>query len=150
MELKDTKLAAKWFQFRLDMVTELVNRYLVPAAKARKKMITAAVFPGPSMARTHVMQDWGRWRLDASLPMLYHSFYEEGPEWVGAQTREGVAAVKKPLYSGLFVPGMNEAEFEKTVEIALGSGASGVSIFSDGAMDDVKWRVLRKVTGGGR
>jgi uncharacterized lipoprotein YddW (UPF0748 family) len=150
LEIKDPKLAEKWFQFRLDMVTDLVNRYLVPAAKAKKKMVTAAVFPGPSMARTHVMQDWGRWRLDAFLPMLYHSFYEAGPEWVGEQTREGVSVVKKRLFSGLFVNGMDEPTFTKTVKIALRFGASGVSLFSDDSMDEAKWRALKRITAGGR
>ncbi len=150
LEIKDEKLAAKWFQFRLDMVTDLVNGYLVPAARARKKMITAAVFPGPSMARTHVRQDWGRWNLDGFLPMLYHSFYNAGPEWVGEQTREGVAAVKKPVYSGLFAGGMSEAEFSKTVEISLKAGASGVAIFADGALDEAKAKALRKFTSEGR
>lgn len=146
ISLKSPKLQEKWFKFRLDMVTDLVNLYLVPAAKAKKKMITAAVFPGPGMARTHVMQDWERWKLDAFLPMLYNSFYEAGPEWVGAQTIEGVRAVKKPLYSGLFVGRMDEATFTQTVEIARAAGASGVSIFADGGMDDVKWKALQKLT----
>jgi uncharacterized lipoprotein YddW (UPF0748 family) len=145
MRLDDAKLQEQWFQFRLDMVTGLVNDYLVPAAHTKGKQITAAVFPGPKMARSHVRQDWGHWNLDGFLPMLYHSFYEEGPEWVGDETREGVAAVRKPVYSGLFVSGMDEAAFTKTVEIALNAGASGVSIFSDGAMDDAKWNALKRV-----
>jgi uncharacterized lipoprotein YddW (UPF0748 family) len=143
MDLRDSKLQKAWHQFRLDMVTGLVNDYLAPAAQARKKQITAAVFPGPAMARVNVMQDWSRWRLDAFLPMLYHTFYEEGPEWVGERTREGLAAVKKPLYSGLFVPPLDEATFARTVNSALRGGASGVAIFSDGAMNDAKWKALR-------
>ena len=146
LEIKTPKLENRWFQFRLDMVTGLVNDYLVPAARAKGKTITAAVFPGPGMARVNVKQDWGRWHLDAFLPMLYHSFYEAGPDWVGQQTREGVSTVKKPLYSGLFVSGMNEAVFRETVEIALKAGASGVSIFSDGAMDAAKWKALKTIT----
>ena len=50
-------------------VADLVNQYLVPAAHAKNKLITAAVFPGPSLARTMVRQDWGRFELDAFLPM---------------------------------------------------------------------------------
>ena len=145
MEIKDAKLQKAWFQFRLDMVTGLVNDYLVPAAHAKGKLITAAVFPGPGIARTHVRQDWARWNLDAFLPMLYHTFYEQGPQWVGEQTREGVRTVKQPLYSGVFVGGMDEAAFTETVRIALNAGASGVSIFSDGGMDEVKWKALRKI-----
>jgi uncharacterized lipoprotein YddW (UPF0748 family) len=150
LEIRDAKLDKEWLQFRLDMVTGLVNDYLVPAAHAKAKAITAAVFPGPSMARTHVMQDWGRWRLDGFLPMLYHSFYNAGPQWVAEQTREGVSTVKKPVYSGLFVGGMDAPAFTETAELALKAGASGVAIFSDGGMDDAKWKALAKLKRGPR
>ena len=142
MELRDGKLQQEWFQFRLDMVTGLVNDYLVPAAHAAKKQITAAVFPGPKMARVHVRQDWSKWNLDGFLPMLYHSFYEETPEWVGARTQEGVAAVKAPLYSGLFVSAMDDATFARTVGIARDAGAGGVALFAEGDMTAAKWRAL--------
>ena len=149
MTMKDPKLEEPWLQFRCDMVTGLVNGYLAPAARAKGKTITAAVFPGPSMARTMVRQDWGKWNLDAFLPMLYNSFYNAGPEWVEQETREGVAAVKQPLYSGLSVQGMTEAVFTETAQLALRAGASGVSLFSDGAMDDVKWKALEKLSAAG-
>jgi uncharacterized lipoprotein YddW (UPF0748 family) len=146
MNMKDPKLEAQWLQFRCDMVTGLVNDYLVPAAHAKGKQITAAVFPGPSMARNMVRQDWGVWNLDAFLPMLYNRFYDAGPEWVERQTREGVTAVKQPVYSGLFVQGMTEEVFTTTIRLARRAGASGVSLFSDGAMDDVKWKALRQLS----
>jgi uncharacterized lipoprotein YddW (UPF0748 family) len=144
--MEGDKLRNKWLKFRLEMVTGLVNGYLAPAARAKGKVITAAVFPGPAIARANVMQDWGRWKLDAFLPMLYQSFYEAGPQWVGEQTREGVASVRKPVYSGLFVPGMDVPIFVQTVEAALQAGASGVSIFSDRGMDEAKWKALAGTT----
>ena len=147
MELKDDRTRAQWERFQLDMVTGLVNDYLAPEARAGGKQITAAVFPGPSMARVMVRQDWGHWNLDAFLPMLYHSFYEAGPEWVGRLTREGVKAVRKPLYSGLFVGPMKEEEFARTVETALGAGASGISIFADRSMNEAKWHALGRIVG---
>ncbi len=145
LEIKDSKLQDEWLRFRFNMVTGLVNGYLVPAAHAQGKVITAAVFPGPGLARTDVRQDWGRWRLDAFLPMLYNVFYEAGPEWVAAETREGVSTVKKPVYSGLFIHGMDEPTFTQTVKAALEAGAFGVSLFSDDAMDEAKWRALGKI-----
>jgi uncharacterized lipoprotein YddW (UPF0748 family) len=145
MSLHDPKLERLWLEFRLNMVTGLVNDYLAPAARAGGKMVTAAVFPGPTMARTMVMQDWGKWNLDAFLPMLYNQFYNAGPEWVAAQTREAVATVKRPIYSGLSVQGMTEAIFTQTVELAVEAGASGVSLFSDGAADETKLGALRKI-----
>ncbi len=146
MQIKDPEQNRQWVQYRCDTVTDLVNHYLVPAAHATHKMITAAVFPGPTLARGMVRQDWGRWHLDAFLPMLYNSFYEAGPEWVRQQTREGVAAVKRPLYSGLFVHNMDAPAFTQTIEAALAGGAVGISIFSLNGMDDAKWTALRTVT----
>jgi uncharacterized lipoprotein YddW (UPF0748 family) len=149
MTMKDPKLEEPWLEFRCQMVTGLVNGYLAPAARAKGKTITAAVFPGPSMARIMVRQDWGKWDLDAFLPMLYNQFYNAGPEWVEQQTREGVSAVKQPVYSGLSVQGMTEPVFTETVQLALKAGASGVSLFSDGGMDDVKWKALEKLAAAG-
>jgi uncharacterized lipoprotein YddW (UPF0748 family) len=97
MEIKDPESHKAWMQYRLDSVTDLVNDYLVPAAHTRGRLITAAVFPGPTLARQMVRQDWGRWKLDAFLPMLYNEFYEAGPEWVKEQTAEGVNTVKVPV-----------------------------------------------------
>ena len=91
-EADDPELEKAWFQFQLDMVVDLVNQYLAPAAHAQGKMVTAAVFPGPSQARRMVRQDWGRFQIDAFLPMLYNQFYEEGPAWVRQETRQGVSA----------------------------------------------------------
>jgi len=144
--LKDPESNREWLQYRLDTVVDLVNDYLVPAAKSGGKQITAAVFPGPSLARTMVRQDWGRFRLDAYLPMLYHSFYGAGPEWVRQYTAEAVRTVKAPVYSGLFVSPMSDAEFARTIEMALAGGAAGVSIFDAGAMTPARWALFRKVT----
>lgn len=143
-QLQDPELEKAWFQFRLDMVVDLVNDYLVPAAHAKGKTITAAVFPGPTLARKMVRQDWGRFRLDAFLPMLYHAFYEEGPEWVCTQTREAVETVKQPVYSGLFIHNMKLEEMTRSLQMAVEGGASGVSLFSADGMDKAKWTTLRK------
>jgi uncharacterized lipoprotein YddW (UPF0748 family) len=140
----DPVLRNAWFQFRLDMVVELVNDYLVPAAHAKGKKITAAVFPGPTLAREMVRQDWGRFRLDAFLPMLYNTFYEEEPEWVRGQTREAVTTVKQPVYSGLFIQNMTAEELAATMQMAINGGASGVSLFSADGMDNAKWEIIRK------
>lgn len=146
LHISDPTHNQAWTRFRFDMVTDLVNHYLVPAAHARGKMITAAVFPGPTLAREMVGQDWGRWKLDAFLPMLYNRFYEAGPEWVKQQTREGVSATKRPVYSGLFVHSMDETTLAQTSEMAMEGGASGLALFSAAGMDDAKWKVLRKFT----
>lgn len=142
IEIKDPTHDTLWMQYRFDSVTDLVNGYLVPAAHAQGKQITAAVFPGPTLAREMVRQDWGRWDLDGFLPMLYNNFYEAGPEWVTTQTREGVSTVKKPVYSGLFAPPVDPAGLGALVQAAIRGGAAGVSIFSASAMNDAKWKAL--------
>jgi uncharacterized lipoprotein YddW (UPF0748 family) len=142
--VKDPQLEKAWLQFRLDMVVDLVNDYMVPAAHTKSKIITAAVFPGPTLAREMVRQDWSRFHLDAFLPMLYHVFYEAGPEWVKQQTAEAVATVKQPVYSGLFIHDMKVEEVTRTVQMAKDGGASGVSLFSADGMDAAKWDALRR------
>jgi len=145
--LPDPEKNAAWLQYRLDSVVDLVNDYLVPAAHAGGKVISAAVFPGPSRARTMVRQDWGRFKLDAFLPMLYHTFYEAGPEFVKQYTEEAVRTVKQPVHSGLFVGPLNAADFTRTIEMAIAGGAAGVSIFDAGAMNAERWALLSKAVG---
>lgn len=140
--IQDPQAHEAWFQFRLDTVTNLVNEYLVPAAHVRKKQITAAVFPGPTMAREMVRQDWGRWNLDAFMPMLYHNFYHAGAEWVLEQTRESVRAVEQPIYPGLFVPAVVAPGLSRLIAGALTARADGVALFHGLAMDESLWTAL--------
>jgi uncharacterized lipoprotein YddW (UPF0748 family) len=142
--LPDPESNADWMKYRLDSVVDLVNDYLVPAAKHGGKTITAAVFPGPSRARVMVRQDWGRFKLDAFLPMLYHAFYETGPEFVKTYTEEAVRTVHAPVYSGLYIDPLSDDEFARTIRMALDGGASGVSIFDAGAMTPGRWAVFEK------
>jgi len=144
IELPDPEKNAAWMQYRLDSVVDLVNDYLVPAAHEGGKKISAAVFPGPSRARVMVRQDWGRFKLDAFMPMLYHSFYEAGPDFVKTYTQEAVRTVKVPVHSGLYVQPLDAAEFTTTVRMAIDGGASGVSIFDAGAMTPERWTLLSK------
>jgi hypothetical protein len=90
-----------------------------------------------------VRQDWGRFQLDAFLPMLYHVFYEASPEWVRDQTKEGVTAVRRPVYSGIFIHNKKVEEVTRTIQMARKGGASGVSLFSADGMDPAKWQALR-------
>jgi uncharacterized lipoprotein YddW (UPF0748 family) len=143
-QLTDPRLEHEWSRFQLDMVVDLVNDYLAPAARSAGKMITAAVFPGPSLAREMVRQDWQRFQLDGFLPMLYNTFYETGPDWVGSMTKEAVQAVSQPVYSGLYVQEMKPQTLAEEIRMAMGAGASGVSMFSLDAMSPAQWKVLRE------
>ena len=119
-----------WVNFRLDAITRVVDR-ITKAVKADGKRISAAVFPGPSMAKSMVRQDWGNWHLDAYYPMIYNGFYYEGPEWIGRSVKESVRTVngRAKIYAGLMFPDI-KADFEKALDEAFDNGASGVSFFA--------------------
>lgn len=146
LTMKDPEANAAWLKYRLDTVVDLVNNHLVPAAKQGGKQISAAVFPGPSLARTMVRQDWGRFTLDAYFPMLYHTFYDAGPEWVKTYTAEAVRTVTSPVYSGLFIGPLSDADFERTIRMAIEGGAAGVSLFDAGAMTPARWTRFAAIT----
>jgi uncharacterized lipoprotein YddW (UPF0748 family) len=147
LKIEDPTGHQAWMQYRWDSVTELVNDYLVPAAKAGHKQITAAVFPGPRLARSMVRQDWGRWNLDGFLPMLYRTFYEADPDWVRAMAREGAATVKVPVYAGLFAVALDAPALAADVRAAMDGGAAGVSIFESNTMSEEKWKALEGALG---
>ena len=47
------------------------------------------------------------------------------------------------LFSGLFVSALDPAELSEAIEVSLAAGASGVSLFSSGAMSDEHWDSFR-------
>ena len=124
-----------WINFRLDAITRVVTT-ISEAMATTGKFLSAAVFPGPSMAAKMVRQDWGNWPLKAYFPMIYNGFYNEGPEWIGRSVKESVKAVqgKAAIYAGLMFPDLKGDDFEKALDAAYGNGASGVSFF-DGPDD---------------
>ena len=91
-----------------------------------------------------VRQDWGRFKLDAFLPMLYHTFYESGPEFVKKYTQEAVRTVKQPVHSGIYIPELDATQFAAAIEAGLAGGASGISIFDFGSMNAERWAVVAK------
>jgi uncharacterized lipoprotein YddW (UPF0748 family) len=130
LKMTDPAASAAWRQYRYDSVTKLVN-YLVEVIHGKRKLATAAVFPTPKLAKKMVRQDWVNWNLDAVLPMVYHSFYNEKPEWIEGAVREGVTALpsNRPLYAGLYLPDLKGDDFNRAVKFAMAGGAKGVSIF---------------------
>ena len=125
-----------WINFRLDGITHVVDK-IAARVKGDGKFLSGAVFPGPSMARRMVRQDWGNWPLDAYFPMIYNGFYYEGPEWIGRSVAESVKAVngRAAIYAGLMFPDITGDDFEKALDEAYDNGASGVSFF-DGPDDE--------------
>jgi hypothetical protein len=144
MEIKDHEVAKQWRQYRLDGITNMVNK-IAKAVHQTDKPLTAAVFPSPSIASRLVRQEWHKWDLDAVFPMLYYSFYNAGPEWLLENTGEGVEKLKGriPLFAGLYMPGIKSIDdFKTSLANVKKSGAAGVAIF--GGLGDEKGEVLRK------
>lgn len=132
--LADPPAHSAWLQYRYDTITRVVGE-MYDVAHARGKLLTAAVFPTPAIAKTLVRQDWTKWKVDAVLPMVYNGFYNKDVAWVETATREGVEALagRIPLYSGLYLPDLPPAELAKAIAHAIAGGASGVSVF-EGSM----------------
>ncbi|NKB67706.1 MAG: family 10 glycosylhydrolase [Candidatus Latescibacteria bacterium] len=146
-EVEDAAAEPAWRQFRCDQISALVKEQLAPTARKLGKAVTAAVFPNWH----HVRQQWSTWDIDGVLPMLYHSFYEEELNWIGAQCARGVAALPAglPLYSGLFVPALSPAELIQACQISLDSGAQGVSLFAAGSMSPEHWAAFANFNNAG-
>jgi len=145
LELEDPSASPEWRQFRYDLITRLVNEDLVPVGRGHKKAMTAAVFPNWEDVR----QEWRAWDLDGVFPMLYHTSYGGDIAWIREQTEKGIKSLKRkiPLYSGLFVPSLSPEELAEAVKASLEGGASGVSLFSSGAMSDAHWESFRRTVG---
>lgn len=162
LELPDPPADERWRRFRWDAVTGLVEE-LAAVAHARDMPMTAAVFPGPSVARRLVRQDWSKWPLDAVFPMLYQGFYEEDVEWIGERVAEGVAvgangawpgrgtspAASDPppaaLFAGLYLPDLDPVALGRAARLARTRGAAGVSVFDLGALTDAHLSALSAV-----
>lgn len=129
LDLKYPMNTPSWLNFRLNSITAVVDS-ITQAVKSNGGYISAAVFPGPSMARSMVRQDWGNWSLDAYYPMVYNGFYGEGIEWIGESTRESVKAVggRADIYTGVMFNDIKD-RFIPAVKQVLDNGASGISFF---------------------
>lgn len=160
MEAEDPSKVEEWKQFRYDLITSMVNR-LAEVAYAKNKKINAAVFPGPTIAKKLVRQEWSQWNLDAIYPMNYNDFYLENPAWVGEMVKEEVGAAKNgaPVYSGLFIcpnpekkgsekdpenHGLLPEEIGEAIKESMQNGATGICLFTPGRMTDAHWEAFEK------
>lgn len=160
LEAEDPSQVMEWKQFRYDLITSMVNR-LTEVVHSKNKKINGAVFPGPSIAKKLVRQDWGKWNLDAIYPMNYNDFYLEGPKWVGEMVAEEVATAKDgaPVYSGLFIcpkpekkgdekdpenHGLLPEEIAEAIQVSMENGAAGICLFTPGRMTDAHWEAFEE------
>jgi uncharacterized lipoprotein YddW (UPF0748 family) len=145
LTLKDQATNEAWLNFRYNSLTNLVNELYSTAHKAGK-ILTAAVFPAPELAKMRVRQDWVKWKLDCVMPMIYQKYENKPVDWIGTAVREGVEALegKLPLYSGLHLSQLTPAELGFAASLSLKAGASGIVLFTGNKMNNDYWKYLEK------
>jgi hypothetical protein len=137
---------ADWRQFRYNQLTSLVSE-LSDYCHRKGKKISAAVFPGPSIAKQLVRQAWDKWPLDEVMPMLYQHFYYGNLDWIRQETAEGAKAtgLAVPLYSGLYIPSLNPRELQTAIHKSVEGNAAGICIFTYEAMTPRHWKALKEI-----
>lgn len=146
LELDEPSADEAWVRFRWNSVTRLVTE-LAETVHARDKPISAAVFPGPSVARRLVRQAWDEWPVDRVFPMLYHTFYEEDLAWIARMVEEGVEALEDPgtlLVAGLYLPDLPPEQLAEAIRRVRQAGADGFSTFEMNGLSDVHLDRIRR------
>jgi hypothetical protein len=69
---------------------------------------------------------------------------------VKTYTQEAARTVAAPVYSGLFIGPLSDADFTRTIRMALDGGASGVSLFDAGAMTPERWALFARTVRSGQ
>ena len=140
-----------WRNFRYRQLNSFIQELSVYCHQ-EKKSLSAAVFPGPSLSKQLVRQEWDQWPLDAFMPMLYRNFYFGNLDWIRAETAEGVKALHAGnfLYSGLYVPSLTPRELRTAINKSLEGGANGICLFNYEAMSVDHWKALEECLGSSR
>lgn len=144
-DFENPAIDMEWKIFRLNRVKAIVDEAYV-IAHENNKDLTAAVFPYPEMADHMVRQRWDKWNVDAVLPMIYNSFYEEEVDWIGFATKQGVEDLKgkdTSLHTGIYVPTLTSEQVAQAITQAKQNGASGVSFFDGPAITEEQWQVIK-------
>jgi uncharacterized lipoprotein YddW (UPF0748 family) len=149
LRLDDPPSHQAWLQYRYDTITEVVG-VLAHEVHAHGTLLTAAVFPTPTIARTLVRQEWTKWTVDAVLPMVYHAFYKQDVPWIERATREGVEALggRIPLYTGLYVPDLSPPDLARAARYALAAGANGICVFEGNTLTPDHFAALTPILKG--
>jgi len=145
LEMTHPEIDIEWKQFRLNKVKSIVDE-AYEIAHRNNKILTAAVFPYPEMADHMVRQRWDKWKIDAVLPMIYNSFYNEGVDWIGFATAQGVKDLEGKdvgLHTGVYVPPMSAEDLGLAIQIAKDNGANGVSFFDGNAITLEQWKEIK-------
>ncbi len=93
-----------------------------------------------------IRQRWDKWNIDQVLPMIYNHFYNEGTDWVGFATAQGVkdlANKNTELHTGIYVPPLSPKELKEAIEQAKANGAKGVAFFDGPAITDEQFKIIK-------
>jgi uncharacterized lipoprotein YddW (UPF0748 family) len=136
----------KWRQWRLDQLVTLVNK-IADSVHKTGKLISAAVFPTPEIARRLVRQDWARFNLDAFMPMAYFQDYNGDLKWLADTVKRDADLLKGKagFYPGLHLGHSRQYGIEKVINTCLENGAQGVTFFLGNEFTDEDWKVFKRV-----
>jgi uncharacterized lipoprotein YddW (UPF0748 family) len=145
LTLADQSTNEAWRDFRHNSITKLVDE-IYDLIHKNGKVLSAAVFPTPELAKMRVRQDWVNWKLDYVMPMIYHKYEMKPVEWIEMATREGVKALsgKIPLYSGLHLYQLTPEELGLAAALSVKAGASGLALFTGNKMSEAYWKCIVK------
>jgi len=144
-DFENPAIDMEWKNFRLNKVKAIVDD-AYGIAHENDKLLTAAVFPYPEMADHMVRQRWDKWDVDAVLPMIYNSFYNEEIDWIGYATKQGVTDLNNStteLHTGIYVPEMTANELKQAITQVQINGGRGASFFDGPAITDEQWGVIK-------
>ncbi len=144
-KMEHPEIDMEWKQFRLNKIKSVVDEAYKIAHKYNKEL-SAAVFPYPEMADHMVRQRWDKWNIDQVLPMIYNHFYNEGTDWIGFATAQGIkdlANKKTELHTGIYVPPLSAKELKEAIEQSKANGAKGVAFFDGPAITDEQFKVIK-------
>lgn len=135
----------EWREFRLSAIADFYNML---AEETRRHHLRSAcsVFPTPSMSAEMVRQDWGRFRTDLALPMVYHSFYDEDNAWAVDTTRRAAQETggRIPLAPGLHLPDIPANQLAARLDDFLAIGCHGIALYSNAELTDEHLQALRQ------
>jgi uncharacterized lipoprotein YddW (UPF0748 family) len=141
---KNCQSDENWEKFRWQSVSELVQK-IVEIVHSYNKIISAAVFPTPQIARKLVRQDWPGWDLDRYYPMLYHDFYDKKIEWLSEAVEEIRQETPVPFSGGLYLPSYKADQLETAIRKLYDNNVMDISFFDSHAVDKNKLSIIRKL-----
>lgn len=133
-----------WKKFRMQSVNNLVFK-IKSHVHNNNKEISAAVFPGPSLSKKNVLQDWPKWDLDRYFPMNYNTFYLKNGDWIGEMVKEEVSSTTKEIISGIYLNGIDLNDYMTGLKSSIRNGAKGIAIFVPEEMKNEHWKLLKKL-----